>query len=481
MIALRLAEVAAAVGGRLQQADSDSVVGGPVLIDSRQATPGSLFVAVPGEHVDGHDFAVAATDAGAVAVLAQRPVDCPAVLVDDTTEALGRLAGYVRERLPKLLVVGLTGSQGKTSTKDLLAQLLAPAGPVVAPQGSFNNELGAPLTVLRADEQTAHLVVEMGARGSGHIRELCAVAQPTVGLVLNVGTAHLGEFGSQQAIARAKSELVQELPPDGIAVLNADDPLVAAMATQTGGTVRTFGQGADADVRVLDLRLDASGGPEFTLATSTGQAEVSMSLLGTHQALNGAAAATVALALGRPLDEVAAALSDATPLSRWRMERHVRADGVVVVNDAYNASPDAMREALRTLAVLGRAPGAGRTFAVLGEMRELGATARDEHDAVGRLAVRLDISQLVVVGEQARALHLGACLEGSWDGESLLVADVDAAVDYLRAELASGDVVLIKAARAAGLERVAAALLADQPPADQLLTQLPSSDQGVAR
>ncbi len=476
MIALRLAEVAAAVDGRLQQADPDSLARGPVLIDSRQATPGSLFVAVPGEHVDGHDFAAAATRAGAVAVLAQRPVDGPAVLVEDTTRALGRLAAYVRGRLPELSVVGLTGSQGKTSTKDLLAQLLAPAGPVVAPQGSFNNELGAPLTVLRADEQTAHLVVEMGARGSGHIRELCAVAQPTVGLVLNVGTAHLGEFGSQQAIARAKSELVQELPPDGIAVLNADDPLVAAMAAHTDARVRTFGQCTDADVRVQDLRLDVSGGPEFTLATSNGQAEVSMSLLGTHQALNGAAAATVALALGRPLNEVAGALSAATPMSRWRMERHVRADGVVVVNDAYNASPDAMREALRTLAVLGRAPGAGRTFAVLGEMRELGATARDEHDAVGRLAVRLDISQLVVVGEQARPLHLGACLEGSWDGESLLVADVDAAIDYLRAELAPGDVVLIKAARAAGLERVATALLADQPTADP-----PPSDPGVAR
>jgi len=240
--------------------------------------------------------------------------------------------------------------------------------------------------------------------------------------------------------------------------------------------VRTFGQCTDADVRVQDLRLDASGGPEFTLATSNGQAEVSMSLLGTHQAFNAAAAATVALALGRPLNEVAGALSAATPMSRWRMERHVRADGVVVVNDAYNASPDAMREALRTLAVLGRAPGAGRTFAVLGEMRELGATARDEHDAVGRLAVRLDISQLVVVGEQARPLHLGACLEGSWDGESLLVADVDDAIDYLRAELAPGDVVLIKAARAAGLERVATALLADQPTADP-----PPSDPGVAR
>ncbi len=476
-----MAEVAEAAGGRLERADPGSLVLGPVVIDSRQVSTGALFVAVPGERVDGHDYAAAATAAGAVAVLAQRPVDAAAVLVDDTTRALGRLAAHVRSRLPQLAVVGLTGSQGKTSTKDLLAHLLAPAGPVVAPEGSFNNELGAPLTVLRADEQTAHLVVEMGARGIGHIRDLCSLAQPTVGVVLNVGTAHLGEFGSQQQIARAKAELVEALPPDGVAVLNADDPLVAAMAARTQGRVVTFGQGVDADVRVDDLRLGDDGGPRCTLVTAAGRVEVSMSLLGTHQALNGAAAAAAALALGQPLGSVADGLATATPVSRWRMERRVRADGVVVVNDAYNASPDAMREALRTLAALGRAPGAGRTFAVLGAMRELGASSRNEHDGVGRLAARLDISQLVVVGEDARALHRGACLAGSWDGEPVLVPDADAAVRYLRAELAPGDVVLVKAARAAGLERVAEALLADAPSGDGPLADAPPTPTGDAR
>jgi len=461
VIALTLAAVAEAVGGRLHRAGPAAVVDGPVVIDSRAVTPGALFVAVLGQRVDGHDYAQAATTAGAVAVLAARPVDAPAVLVDDTTLALGRLAAHVRNRLPDIAVVGLTGSQGKTSTKDLLAQLLAPSGPVVAPAGSFNNELGAPLTVLRSDETTVHLVVEMGARGPGHVRDLCTMAKPQVGIVLNVGSAHIGEFGSREVIARAKGELVEALPPSGVAVLNADDPLVSAMASRTQARVVTFGAAASADVRIEDSRLDDSGCPRFTLVTGDARAPVAMSLLGSHQAFNAAAAAAAAVALDIDLAEIAHGLGTAVPVSRWRMERHVRSDGVVIVNDAYNASPDAMRAALRTLAVLGQAPGAGRTVAVLGEMRELGDTAREEHDAVGRLAVRLDISQLVVVGEQARPLHLGACLEGSWDGESVLVADTAAAIDFLRTDLAPGDIVLIKASRAAGLERVAAALLTD--------------------
>ncbi len=463
MITLSLAEVAEAVGGRLRQAEPTSSVMGPVVIDSRHAVSGSLFVAVEGERVDGHDYAAAAVRAGAVAVLADRPVDAPAVFVDDTMIALSRLAGYVRGRLPAVATVGVTGSQGKTSTKDLLAGVLAPAGPVIAPAGSFTNELGAPLTVLRIDEQTTHLVVEMGARGVGHIEHLCRVAQPRVGVVLNVGTAHLGEFGSRAAIARAKGELVEALPTDGAAVLNADDPLVAAMASRTQARVLTFGPNAAADVRIDGLRLADSGGPVFTLVTPDGGAPVAMTLLGSHQAHNAAAAAAAALALGRPLAEIAGALSAATPMSRWRMERHVRGDGVVVVNDAYNASPDAMREALRTLAVLGRAPGSGRTVAVLGEMLELGESSRDEHESIGALAVRLGISRLVVVGEQASALHLGARREGASDGESVLVPDTEAAIDLLRPDLAPGDVVLVKASRAVGLERVADALLAGAP------------------
>jgi UDP-N-acetylmuramoyl-tripeptide--D-alanyl-D-alanine ligase len=317
-----------------------------------------------------------------------------------------------------------------------------------------------PLTVLRAEPDTRYLVIEMGARHVGNIRELCAIARPDVGLVLNVGTAHVGEFGSQDAIARTKGELVEALEPAGSAVLNADDPLVAAMAGRTRAAVTTYGERATADVRVEQLTLGQGGCPVFDLVTAEGTAHVELQLLGEHQASNAAAAAAVALTLGLDLADVAAALSSATNTSRWRMEQHERADGVLVVNDAYNANPDSMRAALKALAALARGRGEGaRSVAVLGEMRELGESALDEHDAVGRLAVRLDISQLVVVGEGARPIHLGASLEGSWADESVFVPDVDAAVAWLREFLRPRDVVLVKASRAAALERVADALL----------------------
>jgi UDP-N-acetylmuramoyl-tripeptide--D-alanyl-D-alanine ligase len=460
MIPMTLPEIAAAVGGAVHDDPAGVTVTGPATHDSRQVEPGGLFVAIDGEHVDGHDYAASAVEAGAAAVLAQRPVGVPAVVVEDPYAALAALARHLVGRLPDLRIVSLTGSQGKTGTKDLIAQVLATAGPTVATHGSFNNELGMPMTVLRAGADTDYLVLEKGARGIGHIRDLCGVARPYVGLVLNVGVAHLGEFGSREAIAQAKGELVEELPPDGTAVLNADDPLVAAMAARTRARVTTYGEAATADVRIVGLHLDDAGRPRFDLAAGGATAHVELQLLGEHQASNAAAAAAVALALGLRLDDVAAALSAAGNASRWRMETRERADGVLVVNDAYNANPDSMRAALKTLAALGRGRGPdARTIAVLGEMRELGDTSLEEHDAVGRLAVRLDISQLVVVGEGARPIHLGACLEGSWAEESVFVPDVEAATGWLREHVRPGDVVLVKASRAAALERVAAALL----------------------
>jgi len=457
MIPMTLPEIAAVVGGTVHD-DPGVTVTGAAFLDSRTVEPGGLFVALPGENADGHDYAATAVAGGAAAVLAQRPVGVPAVVASDAALALATLARHVAGRLDGTRVVGLTGSQGKTGTKDLLAQVLATAGPTVATLGSFNNELGMPLTVLRATPETRFLVLEMGARGVGHIRDLCAVARPDVALVLNVGKAHIGEFGSQDAIAQAKGELVEALGVDGVAVLNADDPLVSAMASRTDARVSTYGEAVAADVRIAGLHLDGTGRPAFSLVARDGSAEVTMQLLGEHQASNAAAAAAVALALGLDLDRVAAALSSAGNASRWRMETHERADGVLVVNDAYNANPDSMRAALKTLAALGRGRGA-RTIAVLGEMRELGASSREEHDAVGRLAVRLDIAQLVVVGEGARPVHLGACLEGSWAEESVFVPDADAATVWLREHVRPGDVVLVKASRAAALERVAAALL----------------------
>jgi UDP-N-acetylmuramoyl-tripeptide--D-alanyl-D-alanine ligase len=460
MIPMTLPEVAEVVGGTVHD-DAGVTVTGPAFIDSRVAEQGGLFVALVGERLDGHDYAGTAVGAGAAAVLASRPVGVPAVVVDDVLAALAALARHVVAALRDLTVIGLTGSQGKTSTKDLLAQLLAHAGRTVATFGSFNNELGMPLTALRADPSTRYLVLEMGARGVGHIRQLCEIAPPHVGLVLNVGKAHMGEFGSQEAIAQAKGELVESVRRGGTAVLNADDPLVSAMASRTREAVVTFGEAASSDVRVAELTTDAMTRASFDLVTADGRARVSLRGLGEHQAGNAAAAASVALALGLGLEDVARWLSEADNVSRWRMEVHERADGVTVLNDAYNANPDSMRAALKSLAEIGRGRSVGRTVAVLGEMRELGESAAEEHDTVGRLAVRLDIQQLVVVGEPARPIHLGACLEGSWGGESVYVDDNDAALAWLREHLSAGDVVLLKASRAAALEQVAEALLTE--------------------
>ncbi|CRK58430.1 UDP-N-acetylmuramoylalanyl-D-glutamyl-2,6-diaminopimelate--D-alanyl-D-alanine ligase [Alloactinosynnema sp. L-07] len=481
MIRLTLREVADAVGGTLHQATGDEVVAGSVEFDSRSLTEGGLFVAMPGERVDGHDFAAAAVEAGAVGVLAARPVDAPAVIVPPVTDAhtrsvalsgdtdgsgaavlagLGALARAVVDRLD-VTVVGVTGSSGKTSTKDLIAQLLAPMGPTVAPPGSFNNELGHPWTVLRADEATKHLVLELSARGPGHIAALCDVAPPRIGVVVNVGSAHLGEFGSRADIAETKGELVEKLPADGVAVLNADDPLVAAMADRTRARVVLVGEAATAEVRAEKIELDEQARASFTMITPKGDAEISLALHGAHHVGNALAAAAVALELGASPREIAERLSGARRVSARRMEVTTRADGVTVVNDSYNANPESVRAALKTLATMARTGDRRRSWAVLGVMGELGDTAVAAHDEIGRLAVRLDINRLVVVGDQARAMHQGAHLEGSWGEESVLVPDVDAAVALLRAELAPGDVVLVKASKSAALWRVADALLED--------------------
>jgi UDP-N-acetylmuramoyl-tripeptide--D-alanyl-D-alanine ligase len=460
MIQLTLPELAAVVEGTVVH-DSGATVIGPAFVDSRIAEHGGLFVAVVGDRVDGHDFARAAVQAGAAAVLSSRDTGQPGVVVEDPVAALAVLARHSLTRLPGVRVVALTGSQGKTSTKDLLAQVLARAGRTVATFGSFNNELGLPLTVLRADTATEYLVLEMGARHVGDLEASCRVARPEIALVLNVGKAHIGEFGSQAGIAQAKGELVEALGEDGVAVLNADDPLVRAMAARTRGRVRTFGTAEDADVRYDEPALDDLGRPSFTLHSDGDQARVRMRLVGGHHAGNAAAAAAVAVSLGLDLETVADALSEATATSRGRMEVAERADGVTVIDDAYNANPDSMRAALKALAAIGRGRPGSRTVAVLGEMRELGESGPEEHDAVGRLAVRLDIHQLLVVGEAAKPIHLGASLEGSWDKESVFVEDNDAATDWLRRHLRPGDIVLFKASNSAQLSWVAQAVVAE--------------------
>ncbi len=460
MIPLTLAEVAAAVGGTLADAPDPQVrVTGDVELDSRRIVPGGLFVALAGERVDGHEHAAGAVAAGAAGVLAARPVGVPAVVVPDVPAALAALATAVLARLPGVTVVGVTGSSGKTSTKDLLAQLLATLGPTVAPPGSFNNELGHPYTVLRATEQTRFLVLEKSSRGLGHIAWLTRIARPRIGVVLNVGSAHLGEFGSRDVVALAKGELVEALPADGVAVLNADDPLVRAMAARTAARVVLAGEAADADVRATGVELDEHGRASYELVTAGGSVPVRLAGHGAHQVGNSLAAAAVALELGMPLPAVADALALARPLSRWRMEVTERADGVLLVNDAYNANPESMAAALRALRTMARGR---RSWAVLGAMGELGEAAAEEHRRVGELAARLGVDRLVVVGPDAAGIHDAAGREPGWAGETVHVPDVPAALDLLRAELRPEDVVLVKASRAAGLERVALAL-ADPP------------------
>ena len=387
MIAMTLEELAGIVGGRLVDATPTDLVRGPAFLDSRSPEPDGIFVAFAGEHVDGHDYAMAAVEGGAAAVLGTRATGAPTVLVDDARAALQVLAREVLQRLREegmwLRVLAITGSQGKTTAKDMLARVLADAGATVATAGSFNNELGLPLTVLRADRRTRYLVLEMGARGVGHLAELCAIAPPDISLVLNVGKAHIGEFGSRERIAVAKGELVEALPPNGAAVLYLDDPLVAAMASRTKAHAWTFGQSAAAAVRLGDVLVDDLGRASFDLTHRGKTQHIALRLLGEHQAVNAAATMAAALAAGLELQDVAESLRAIDRLSPMRMELHERADGLAVINDAYNANPDSVRSALETLERIGRA--GRRTVAVLGEMRELGASADEEHRQVGLL------------------------------------------------------------------------------------------------
>ncbi|WIB69487.1 UDP-N-acetylmuramoyl-tripeptide--D-alanyl-D-alanine ligase [Curtobacterium sp. MCBD17_026] len=490
MIAMTLAEIAAAIGGELiggaQATDvsepGDLVVDGSVETDSRLVRPGSVFFALPGEVTDGRRFVPAAVDAGAALVITPERVDttAPQIVVTDGYEALAALAHEVVTRVrmstadrvdadgrpAPLRVVGITGSNGKTSTKNMLRTILEQHGATVAPEGSFNNHVGAPISMLRVTYDTRYLVVEMGASGVGHIAKLVSIAEPDVGVVLKVGLAHAGEFGGIEATQRAKSEMVTDLPASVTALLNVDDDRVASMRDLTAAHVVGFGTSADADYRITGIETDRSG-TRFTLTAPPARTEgerptdanlsggpdhvdVRLAILGEHHAMNASAALTVAHLWGVPLADGAAALASMTRAERWRMELlQGGPEGVTVINDAYNASPDSTAAALRTLAQIVR-PGE-RTVAVLGEMAELGEFSVEEHDRIGRLVVRLGIGQLVVVGRGAMPIHQAATLEGSWDGESVYIEDVDDAVRAMQEMLRPGDVVLVKSSKSAEL------------------------------
>lgn len=500
MIDMTLARIAEITGGRLSpEADPDARVTGFVEFDSRKIGPGGLFVAFPGARVDGHDYVDKAAQAGAVAALTTKEVGSPAVIVEKlppregdnsdlaandpdgsaagVVDGMSKLAAAVARELSDehgLTIVGVTGSAGKTSTKDLIAAVLSRAGETVAPPGSFNNEIGHPYTVLRCTEDTDFLVAEMSARGIGHIAHLATIAPPKIGVVLNVGSAHIGEFGSRENIAIAKGELVEALPADGVAVLNADDDLVAGMAPRTAARVVTFSETGNtkADYYATDVELDAVARASFTMHTPNGSPQrVELGVFGAHQVGNALAAAAVGVELGVDEATVATALSSAHSVSVNRMDVNTRADGVTVINDAYNANPESMRAAIAALGYTAAARPGVRSVAVLGEMGELGPDAVEQHALLADELARYRVTHLVAVGDSApmAALHERAVANGInattvWDTEAAaqavgaLLASPPAGEDNWH-ERSDRDVVLVKASNAARLWVVAEALL----------------------
>lgn len=457
MIPLTAAQIAAAVAGELTSGtDPDTLVDATVVVDSRLAQLGSLFVALPGENHDGHQFLASAFAAGASLALVTQPTTHPAVLVSDAQYALGQLARYVLAQLPLARVIALTGSAGKTTTKDLISQIISPLAPTIAPLGSFNNEIGLPLTVLRADTDTRFLVLEMGAAGAGHLDYLTNIAPPDISVVLGVGQAHLGEFGSIDLVAQAKAELVTGTKAGGTVILNGDDPRVRAMAAQaTRCTVRYFGSEPGAPtattVSAGAITINESGAPSFDLTHERETVRVDLQLVGGHQFINATAAAAVGLELGIPLSTVAERLSSARALSGGRMAVTQRSDGITIIHDAYNANPESMASALHTLARIGQGK---RTWAILGEMRELGSATTAAHERVGVLAVQNNIDHVIAVGEVASAIITAGLRQPGAAGDYRSVLDIAAAREVLNAELKAGDVVLLKASNGTGLWRL---------------------------
>jgi UDP-N-acetylmuramoyl-tripeptide--D-alanyl-D-alanine ligase len=462
MYDLTLGQICDIVGGDLIGDPAIKVSG--ISIDSRLCKSGDLFAAIVGERVDGHDYVSQALSGGARALLTSRQVEGSQVIVpaspdafDPVIHAIAKISTHVRSLMRGVEVIGITGSSGKTSTKDMIGQVLAHAAITHAPSGSQNNELGLPLTLISAPQDVKYLVAEMGMRGLGHITYLCELAQPTIGVITNVGRAHIGEVGSIEGIAKAKSELVRAIQPSGVVVLNADDHRVMAMREFTEATVFTYGFASTADVRAENLQLSAYGSYNFDLVYRGERIPASIPMLGEHNVLNALAAAAVGVAVGMEVTDIARALTTLKQMSKWRMEVHQIPGNVTIINDAYNANPESMTAALETLAAI---PATGKTFSILGKMHELGNDSDAIHAQIAKLASELGVTQVIAVGEEAKAYGLPDLTSEAKTSEgksqkSVWLPDFDSACDYIVNEVKSGDILLFKASRAEQFEVLA--------------------------
>lgn len=445
MIPLKSSEIARIVNGELH--GSDCEVTAPAFLSSQECIEGSIFIALKGERMDGHDFISDAFSHGAVLAITSQQTTQRCIVVDDVKTALSLLATYVREKLSSLKVVGITGSQGKTTTKELLFEILTAHGNTIATKGNNNNELGVPLTILRCDLATQYCIVEMGARHVGDIAALSKIAKPNIGVVLRVAAAHIGEFGSLEKIALAKSEMISSLAQDSIAILGQYDPFTKAMSTLHQGATYTFGENSGSTVRASDIEL-REGRSHFDLVTPEGRSTVALRQYGLHQIPNALAAATVAHVLGLTTDQIASALSTAEMHAAMRMQV-IELDDLTLINDAYNASPDSMAAALATLAHLTQERG-GESWAFLGIMRELGESTTSSHREIGTLCSDLRIDHLIAVNAPEYAAGVAA---GSETAVHLCSSREEAKAFF--SHFNRGDVILCKGSRSEKMEEIA--------------------------
>ncbi|CAB4539298.1 MAG: UDP-N-acetylmuramoyl-tripeptide--D-alanyl-D-alanine ligase [Actinobacteria bacterium] len=449
MIGLKASEIAEIVGGELH--GDDCLVTAAPEISSLKSTPGSIFLAIKGENVDGHDYITDAFAKGAVLAFTSRVSSERCIVIADVVNAISLLASHVRNSLSELTVIGITGSQGKTTTKELLSHVLAGHGETIAPTGNYNNELGVPLTLLRCTESTKFAVIEMGARHMGDIASLCEIAKPNIGVVLRVAAAHLGEFGSLEKIAQTKSEMIEGLKGKGVAVLGTYDSYTPKMSAKHAGLVITFGETSENPIRATEIEL-REGCAHFDLVTPAGRSPVALRLVGLHQVANALAAAAVAHVLGFSTDEIANSLSLADSQAKWRMEIHQLPE-LTLINDAYNASPDSMEAALRTLAYFSQERG-GESWAFLGKMAELGESSSQEHEKIGTLASEIGIDHLIAIASPEFAGAVAESVGGETGMSIHLCSDKSEALKLIEF-INPGDVVLCKGSRSAGLEEVA--------------------------